>query len=121
GAGIENAVGVDVERALSPVTLYLPNKKAANFNSTEGLNSYNVTPSGTFMVQQDFDNKYVFTNLPFLKYMLDMKPDECSSIEIKINPGENSTSISKALQAKLGKAYTIQTLYEQNQSLFTAI
>jgi len=121
GAGVENAVGLDVERASSPVTLYLPNKKAASFNSVEGLNSYNVTPSGTFMVQQDFDNKYVFTNLPFLRYMLDLKPDEYSAIEVKIVPGQNAARVSKALQATLGKSYIVQTLYEQNQSLFAAM
>jgi lipoprotein-releasing system permease protein len=83
GAGIENAAGVDVEKGIYPATIYLPNRKAASAIAGDGLNSFNVIPSGTFMVQQDFDVKYVFSNLAFVKYMLDMSPDEFSAVEMK--------------------------------------
>ncbi|MFL9482413.1 FtsX-like permease family protein [Chitinophagaceae bacterium LWZ2-11] len=121
GGGIENAVGIDVVRGLNPVTLYLPNKQAANFNSIDGLNSYNVQPSGTFMVQQEFDNKYAFTDLGFLQYMLSMKPDECSAIEIKTSPKADADKIKKQIASLLGKDVDVQTRYEQNKSLFTAM
>lgn len=121
GGGIENAVGIDVVRGLNPVTLYLPNKQAANFNSIDGLNSYNVQPSGTFMVQQEFDNKYAFTDLGFLQYMLSMKSDECSAIEIKTSPKADADKIKKQIASLLGKDVDVQTRYEQNKSLFTAM
>ena len=120
GAGIENATGIDVEKSIYPVTLYLPNKKATNFNSLEAMNSYNVFPSGTFLVQQDFDNKYVFSNLSFLKYMLDLKADEYSSVELKVN-SNNPNSVKGELQKLLGEKFLVQTRYEQNQSLFTVM
>ena len=120
GAGIENATGIAVEKSIYPVTLYLPNKKATNFNSLEAMNSYNVFPSGTFLVQQDFDNKYVFSNLSFLKYMLDLKVDEYSSVELKVN-SNNPNSVKVELQKLLGEKFLVQTRYEQNQSLFTVM
>lgn len=120
GAGIENATGIDVEHSLHPVTLYLPNRKATNFNSLDAMNSYNVKPSGTFSVQQDFDNKYIFSNLPFLKYMLDLKADEYSSVEIKVDANQ-SNWVKENLQKLLGNKFLVQTRYEQNQSLFTVM
>jgi lipoprotein-releasing system permease protein len=63
-----------------------------------------VIPSGTFMVQQDFDNKYVFSNLAFVKYMLDMSPDEFSAIEMKIT-GRSGKIKKRSLQSQLGKDF----------------
>lgn len=120
GVGIENAAGIDVEKSVYPLTLYLPNKKAATLNSIDALNAYNVVPTGTFMVQQDFDNKYVFSNLAFLKYMLDMKEDEFTSVEIKTN-ADNDAKTKKAIQSFLGNDFLVQTRYEQNQSLYTVM
>jgi len=116
GVGIENAAGIDIGRSLTPTILYVPNKNASSFNSSDGLNSYNVTPTGTFVIQQDFDNKYVITNLAFLKYMLNMSDDEFSSIELNIASDENG--VKKQLQNILGSNYKILTRYEQNQSFY---
>lgn len=118
GAGIENAAGIDVEKKY-PATLFLPNKQAARLTAEDGLNSFNVIPSGTFMVQQDFDNKYAFSNLAFVKYMLGMSADEYSAIEIKIN-GDPDT-LKKLLQTRLGSGFLVETRYEQNRSLYAVM
>ena len=118
GAGIENAAGVDVDKRY-PLTLYLPNRQAAKLTSADGLNAYNVTPSGTFMVQQDFDNKYVFSNLAFVKYMLSMDADEYSAIEMKT--GGDPAKIKKSIQSQLGNDFLVETRYEQNRSLYAVM
>ncbi len=119
GVGIENAAGIDIGRSLTPTILYMPNKSASSFNSTDGLNSYNVTPTGTFVIQQDFDNKYVFTNLSFLKYMLNMTEDEFSSVELNIVGDEKG--VKNQLEKILGPNYKILTRYEQNQSFYVVM
>jgi lipoprotein-releasing system permease protein len=97
----------------------MPNQNAANLSATDGLNSYVVKPTGTFVIQQDFDNKYAFTNLAFLKYMLNMSEDEYSAIEIKTN-GQDEL-VKRDLQKLLGSGYKVQTRYEQNQSLYAVM
>lgn len=119
GVGIENAVAVDVTARGYPLTLYMPNRQAAKFGSADGLNAFNAGASGTFAVQQDFDNKYVFSNLAFLKYMLNMKPDEYSSLELKINGDPDKTR--SLLQEKIGAGYKVETRYEQNKSLYAVM
>ena len=119
GIGIENAACLDVERPSSPITLYMPNRGAANFKSADALNAFNVQAIGTFMVQQDFDNKYVFSNLAFMRFMLNQQVDEYSAIDIKAN--DNADLVKKKIQEILGNSFLVQTRYEQNQSLFTVM
>lgn len=119
GAGIENAAGVNVEKGVDRATIYLPNRNAAKLIADNGLNSFNVIPSGTFKVQQDFDNKYVFSNLAFVKYMLDMGADEYSAVEMKLS--DDPDKVKKLLQTQLGKNFLVETRYEQNRSLYAVM
>ncbi|MBS4043122.1 MAG: ABC transporter permease [Chitinophagaceae bacterium] len=119
GAGIENALGVDVEHHYTPLLLYMPNRNSnKSITSLEGFNSATINPVGTFLVQQEFDNKYVFTNLSFAQYMLDFKENEYTSIEILLSKNANPESVKKSLQQLLGAAFKVETRYEQNSSLF---
>ena len=121
GSGIENAVGVEPGANFTPLTVYLPNLKATSFSGLSALNAYNAEVSGSFMLQQDFDNKYVITNIDFVKYMLDLKANQYSSLEISlINPAKTDV-IKKNIEAVLGKDYLIQTRYQQNQSLYSVM
>ena len=121
GQGIESAVGADPDNKLSNLIIYLPNRNATKFNSMDAMHSMNVTASGVFMVQEEFDDKYAFTNLTFVQYMLDLKPDEFSSIELSVKPGTDANAVKQELQNMLGKNFLVQTRYEQNQSLFTVM
>ncbi|MEP6513730.1 MAG: ABC transporter permease, partial [Parafilimonas sp.] len=119
GAGIANAVGADPEAPLQNLVLYLPNRKAKVFNSLDAMHSYNVTASGIFSVQQEFDDKYAFTNLGFVQYMLDLQPNEYTGLELSLKKNTDAQKVKSQLQQAVGKFFLVQTRYEQNQSLFT--
>lgn len=119
GAGIENAIGADPETSVSALNLYLPNRSTKNFSGIEAMNSFNVFVSGTFRIQEEFDNKYAFTNLSFVQYMLNLKPDEYSGLELALIKGVSISKVQHELQQSLGAGFDIKTRYQQNQSLFT--
>jgi lipoprotein-releasing system permease protein len=122
GAGIENATAIYIEQNLEAATLYLPNKKATNLtNLNEAFNSFSVNASGTFLIQQEFDNQYIFTNTAFMKFMLDMSENEYSYVELKLNANTDKkiATITQQLQQQLGNNYIIKTRYQQNESLYT--
>jgi len=121
GAGIKNAVGVDPGKNITPLTVYLPNLKAKNFSGLDALNSYNVNVSGTFMLQQDFDNKYAITNIDFVKYMLNLRKDQFSAVEIALDPNATTEKVKQNLQRLMGSTVKVETRYEQNQSLYTVM
>ena len=121
GAGIESAVGADPNGGLAPLTLYIPNREDKRMNSLDAMNSAEINVSGTFAIQQEFDNKYAFTNLSFLQYMLNLQPREYSSAEIGLHPQANENKVQKELQSVLGKNFIVETRYQQNQSLFSVM
>ncbi len=121
GIGISDAVGADPQHSITDLTLYLPNRDAKRLSSLNAMNSYNVVVSGIFMVQEEFDNKYAFTNLPFVQYMINLPADEYSGVELVVKKGADITAVKNNLQALLGGNYRVQTRLEQNQSLFTVM
>jgi lipoprotein-releasing system permease protein len=122
GAGIESAVDVDPETNFYPLVVYLPNRKATSLKTEDALFSDNIDVSGTFTVQQEFDNKYAFTNLAFMKYMLDMQPDEYTGAEIATAGDDDAIDdVKKDLRKLLGNNYKVESRYEQNQSLYTVM
>ncbi|HTE09883.1 MAG TPA: ABC transporter permease, partial [Chitinophagaceae bacterium] len=124
GVGVENALGTESDRAILPLTVYLPRR---GMNSIEygdplqSLSADNIVTAGSFAIQQDFDNNYIITNIGFVKRMLGLRPDEYGSVEIAISNKEEAEKIKKELQQFLGKNYTVQTMYEQNRSLYTTM
>lgn len=120
GSGIENALGAYPE-SLNELTIYLPNRSSTSASIADAMNSYNARNMGSFQVQQEFDNKYAFTNLPFMQYMLDLQPDQYSAIELRLkeNSERDIEKAKKILSNSLGKGYIVQTRYEQNQGLYS--
>jgi lipoprotein-releasing system permease protein len=120
GAGIENAVAVQSDRNIFPLTVYLPRKGEVDLSDPiRSLATDTVNTAGTFVIQQDFDNKYVLTNLGFVKNMLGLEAGTYGAAEIAITPGSNEGRLQETLERLLGKEYVVQTRYEQNKSLYS--
>ncbi len=120
GSGIENAIGVEADKSLFPITVFLP-KKTKEVNPLSALSEGNANTSGSFAIQQDFDNKYVITNIDFVKQQMNYDVDEYSALEISlINSGE-SNKFTEELQKKLGNGYKVITKFQQNISLYNSM
>lgn len=123
GSGIENALALQTDRNLYPVTAYLF-KRGVNINVVDPYQAFsaeNVSTTGTFFIQQDLDNKYAITNLGFMKQMLAMRPDEFGSMEIALNNPDDVEETKKMLGQIFGTNYVIETRYEQNKSLYSVM
>jgi len=122
GVGIENALNLLSDRSISPVTAYLPKKGVkATDNPMESISIINLQPAGSFSIQQDFDNKYVITNLAVLQQMLGFKENEYSSAEIKLKSPHAEKKAILSLQQFLGKEFLVENRYQQNRSLFAVM
>lgn len=123
GSGIENALGLQSDRNLYPVTAYLF-KPGVNINVIDPYQAFsaeNVSTTGTFFIQQDLDNKYAITNVGFMKNMLGMKPEEYGSVEIALRDPGAADETREELQRMLGNDYVVETRYEQNKSLYSVM
>ena len=122
GSGIENAIGVEADKNLLPLTVFLPKKHlGTSANFLNSLSEGNANTAGSFAIQQEFDNKYVITNLDFVKQQMNYAPNEFSAVEISLFNPSNTDEITELLQKRLGKNFTVQTKFQQNSSLYTSM
>lgn len=124
GAGVQNAVGISVDAALpsSHLTLIMPNKASSGLgNPLEAISEGNVDAKGVFTIQQDFDSKYAITHIDFVKLHTGMQSNEYTAVEILLRPGADANTAATAVRQLLGSAYTVQTKYEQNPTLYSTM
>ncbi len=120
GAGIENAVGVQADRNIFPLVVYLPRKGEVSLSDPfQSLSSDTINTSGAFLIQQDFDNKYALTNLQFMKRMLNLPADAYGAAEISVQGTADPERVQQSLGTLLGPSYLVETRYEQNKSLYS--
>ncbi len=123
GSGIENALGVQSDREIYPLTAYVF-KRGVNINVIDPYQVFaaeNIATTGTFFIQQDLDNKYAITNIDFMRRMTGMKENETGSIEVSLRDPGRTQAARTSLQKIFGNDYLIQTRYEQNQSLYSVM
>ncbi len=120
GVGVESILGVDVRRGILPIVVYLPKAHANNMMMPQqAFYTGELLPSGTFAIQQDFDNKYVLTNLRFLQDLMGKPSGEISSIELSLRNEMNMDQVKKqVMQLFPENKYEVQTRFEQNRALY---
>jgi lipoprotein-releasing system permease protein len=120
GAGVENAVQVQADKNLLALNIYLPRRTSSELiDPVQNISEDSINTAGTFVIQQDFDNKYAITNLDFVKKMLALKDNEYGAIEIALKDPADADQIKPAVEKIFSDHYKVQTRYEQNQSLYS--
>jgi len=116
GLGVANYLGMRLN-FVSPLCVYIPRRTASiNANPESALIRKYISFSGIFAVEQDFDSKYIFTPIEFLRDLLEYK-NEVSSIEVKLIAGADSKKVQKSIEELFGKEFRVQNRYQQ-QELF---
>jgi lipoprotein-releasing system permease protein len=120
GIGIEAALGIDVERGFIPMLIYLPRANVESFIFPEqAFYVGQVSPDGTFAIQQDFDNQYVITSLAYMQQLMGLSSNVVSELEVALKPGVDLMQAKAGIMKIFGKEkYLVQTRYEQNRSLY---
>jgi lipoprotein-releasing system permease protein len=123
GNGVENALQLQSDKNLFPVTVYAfkPGMSINVADPYQGLAAGNLNTSGTFLIQQDIDNKFAITNLAFMKLLTGLDADEYTSIEMALHDENRANAVKKEVENIFGKTVLVQTKYEQNQSLYAVM
>src|SRR5699024_10955734 len=113
-------LGIDAVSNPFPVTIYLPKANGRVMMMPQSaFYTGTITPAGTFAIQQDFDNKYVLTNLGYLQSLMGKGRSEISAIELSLVPGADKEKVQKRVSSIFpSKKFKIETRYEQNRSLY---
>ena len=120
GAGVEYNLGIQADRNLYTLKIYLPRKSnTEQIDVVEDISNDTIRSSASFLIQQDFDNKYGITNIEFVRRALKWGPDDLSGIEIRLSDPSETSSIKKDVQEIFGDGYIVQNRYEQNRNLYS--
>ena len=119
GSGVEYSLNIESDRAISPMTVYLFRNGDINpADPGASVRSEAIISTGSFRIQEDFDDHYVITNLAFMQRMLGLDSNQYGAIEIATRDGEVNRELKSELQKLFGSEYMIRTRDEQNQTLF---
>lgn len=122
GVGLESALGIQADRNIFKLNIYLPRKSTTEqINLLEDISNDTIRSSAAFTIQQDFDNKYGITDIGFVKKVLKWNPDEYSAIEIALTDPTEPAAMIRKLKKQLGPSYLLQDKYQQNQSLYSVM
>ena len=85
---------------------------------SQAFNSSRLVVSDLFQVNEDLDEKYVFTNINFTRQLLNYNDDQISSIEIKLNSGADFDAAKADILQVLGDNVEVKTRIQLNDKLY---
>ena len=117
GIGVEHKLGLMQQMIGDTLQVFAVNRSGKSITQINQLNNLTAQQSGTFSVQQEFDDQYVFTNVDFAQYLFDLNPLEMSAIEMSIEEQDEKNIITE-VQKVLGTNVVVSNRYQQNIDLY---
>lgn len=121
GSGIDYFLKTNVKNPIEPIQINIPKKgKTAAMVASQLFNNGQVMPGGIFLIQSEFDNKYMLVPIMLMRDITGIET-AVSAIEIRLKDNENIAKAKKAFAEKLGNDFVFTARYEQDQSLYKAM
>ena len=115
GNGISSILSVGVFEFTDNLKIYVPKPGKGYINNpTNAINSIETQAIGIYALTDDVDKKYTFLSLELAQELLNYKPNQISSIELKVDDLNKRAEIIDNLKSKLGDGFTIKTREQLN-------
>ena len=113
GAGMRNKLAIDIHAQFSSINVYMPKNKSSAIG--QPFKKKILYPSGTFAIQQDFDNQYVLSSLDFTQNILSVK-NQVSAYEIRLHKDINASKTIAGIQSIMGDRFLVRNRYQQDEA-----
>lgn len=114
GLGMRNKLAVSIENQFEPISIYLPKRRETSLFEPQ-FRTRSAFPAGVFVIQQDFDNRYVLTSLELCRSLLG-DDQALSALEIRLQPGVSPASVIPEMQKLLGPELKLRDRYQQEEA-----
>lgn len=121
GNGISYKLSLGILNFGEQLQIKVPKAGKGFLNPSSAFKSVNVQVVGVFGGTEEFQNKYVFTDISLAQYLLNFEENQVSGVEIRLKNPENSDDFRSVLQEKLGKDYKVQTKAQLNALMYKVI
>ena len=114
GGGMRNQLGVYESSFATPLKVYMPKREETGILGKPFETRF-LYPKGSFVIQTEFDNQYVLTNIDFMRELLNA-PDEVSAFEIKLKKGIDVKQTLADIRLIMGDDFTVKDRYQQDEA-----
>ena len=119
GQGLSYYLSVGLNQT-EPISVYAPDRLAGKMAAPDkAYRQASVFPVGIFQTQPEIDNKYLLTNIEYVRRLLNYSK-EVSQIELKIDP-EKIESIQKKISEILGDQFNVKNREQQHEFVFKVL
>ena len=122
GLGIANLLGLTINNYQNPLVVIAP-KPGKGSLSPQALqsnlyNTLSLVLFGVYAIEENLDNKYVFTDIELVQNLLNKNPTEISGINFRASPDAEIEALSANLRSILGENVAVKTRRELNSTLY---
>jgi len=114
GVGLRNRLGLNINEPFTPMAVYMAKREEVGPFGQPFRKRY-LYPAGTFVIQQEYDQKYILAPLDFAQELMGYR-NEISALEIKLRPGVGASGAKAAIREVLGDQVVIKDRYEQEEA-----
>lgn len=119
GLKTANTLSLSNRDYMNPLELYVPKPFAGQkLDPSEAFSKRTAVVSGIYHVNEELDNKYVFTPFNFAQSLLSLDSTQVSAIEIKLAPGADEKQVAETLHALFDNDVVIKNRIQQNDALY---
>ena len=119
GLGISQKLSMGVLDYGNLLEIYVPKPGTGQIiNPKDAFTKRKVIASGMYSVNQELDNKYVFSDIEFARSLLKLDTKKVSSLELKLIPNADSKNIRQQLKAVIADEIIIKNRIQQNDGLY---
>lgn len=117
GMGVAVNLGMRIN-FVQQLSIIVPRKNAStNLDPENALNRQYVHSSGIFEVEKEYDSKYVYLPIEFVRDLTETY-DGTSSIEIKFKDDADPKSVQKRITEIYGNGFVVKNQYEQQEIFY---
>lgn len=121
GYGITHKLSLRVSNFSEPLRIYIPKPGKGLLNPNSAFRSVNVQVTDIYSGSEEFQNKFVFTELEVAQELLNYPKDKISGIEIKLRNADLIDNEARKIQKAIGENYKVQTRTQLNALVYKVI
>jgi len=119
GGGIAYNLSFGVLDYGKSLSIYVPKPGKGQISSVRSIfNSVQASNIGIFDINEEMNNEYVYSTIGTAQYLLNYKPNQLSSIELKLSEGVNEKLVKKSILGILGDRVEVKNRVQLNGALY---
>lgn len=119
GYGITNKLSMGLFDYNNTFEVFVPKPgKGTIDNPNDAFNKAVLVPIGIYAINEDLDNKYVFSDLGLAQELLQYQPNQVTAIEFQLKAGADENQALSEIQSIFKDTVSIKTRAQLNDSLY---